>query len=401
MPMQTPEQLRRRLQSHWQNRRRHWLLGQGQWPLPLGTEPPTEAEASADRQRFEYFGSWLTQWRKLSHVTAGVVHYETRSWPSLGPQELPCAWRFATPQAVAAELGHAVRWERAKRRFDAVAAWKEDPGWHDELSRHFDLLADMDDAEFERLCGVAEWLRQRPQSGFYPRQLPIPGIDSKWVERNKRVLASWVKALMGAEASGDFYQITGLRKPSDRLRLWLLDRSARTWLGGLTEVEAPVQDIAALRLPASRVLIVENIYTCMSMNDHDLPGTVLIWGRGNAVNVAAQLPWLKNLPVTYWGDLDAHGMVILSRLRACLSEVRSVLMDAETLHRFSPLWVEAAAHPADNLTHLNDAEQQLYAELREDKHGVRVRLEQERIAWNWAQQRLMDAFSDDQPRRLG
>ena len=44
MPMRTPEELRQRLQSYWQNRRRRWLLGEGEWPLSLGTEPPGLAQ---------------------------------------------------------------------------------------------------------------------------------------------------------------------------------------------------------------------------------------------------------------------------------------------------------------------------------------------------------------------
>jgi hypothetical protein len=35
--------------------------------------------------------------------------------------------------------------------------------------------------------------------------------------------------------------------------------------------------------------------------------------------------------VVYWGDIDSHGLAILSGVRATVPHVRSVLMDLDTL----------------------------------------------------------------------
>jgi hypothetical protein len=171
--MRTPEELRKRLEARWKNQRRNWLLGQGEWPLQFSTEPPKEADVLADWTRFD---RWLAQWRDVSQANRGVVRYDTRIWSRLGEQKIPCAWQSDTPEGVAAELGQASRWSQAKRRFDELATWTGSESWRMELSRHFDVLADFGDMEFERLCKVVMWLREHPSSNLYPRQLPVPNL---------------------------------------------------------------------------------------------------------------------------------------------------------------------------------------------------------------------------------
>ncbi|GAB2570068.1 hypothetical protein ISP15_02700 [Dyella jejuensis] len=392
--MQSPDALRVRLHTAWSRNRHEWLAGGGEWPRSFNTEAPTEAQALS---QWEVFDAWLAQWREVSKAGAGQVVEALRQWPRLGTQQLPCAWRFDSPESVAAALGQSPLWQRVKQRFDRLMAWgcgmtDHVGAWRLALARHFDVLADASDADLRRLQDVVAWLLAHPASGLYPRQLPVAGIDSKWMDVRRAVVTRWLSVLRGDSACADFYQASGLRAPPDRLRMRLLDASLRAQLGGIADLEAPVEQIAALSLSGIRqVLIVENLYTCMAMED--LPGTVLFMGRGNAIEAFAALPWLACLPILYWGDLDTYGMAILSRLRGYLPNecVQSLLMDTETLHAFKTLWGEDARHPAEVLPNLTDAEQQLYRELRHDQHGIRVRLEQERIAWDWAWSRLSRA----------
>lgn len=385
--MQTPDVLRARLRVAWSRNRHDWLQGGGSWPKSFSTDPPTEAEAVA---QWNVFDAWLAQWRGVARTTAGRVKQETRNWQkSLGPQSLPCAWSFDTPEAIAAELGEANSWLRASYRFKGLLdrfGLATHARWRQVISRDFDVLAGMDDREFGRMCSVLEWLRHNPGSGLYPRQLPIAGIDSKWLETRRSVMATWLAALGDIDA-GDFHAVTGLRAPTDRLRMRLLDPALRRRLGGLADIEALIDDIAALEPGAGRVLIVENLYTGLAVED--LPRTVLFMGRGNAIEAFARIPWLKDVPIDYWGDLDTYGMAILARLRGHLPQVRSVLMDRETLLAFEPLWgTEKRQHPSIELAHLTAAEHEVYNDLRADALGTRIRLEQERIAWDWVQARL-------------
>jgi hypothetical protein len=381
--MLLPDVLRARLRVAWERNRGDWLNGGGSWPRSFSTEPPTEEGA---RDRWDVFGEWLRQWRMVADEGAGHVRMVLRDWSRLGQQHVPEAWSFDSASAVAMELGQAARWQLAQVRFLALGDWSDTDAWRHTLARDFDLLADLSEPDFVRLRSVVDWLLHQPASGLYLRQLPIAGLDTKWAGAYRAVITRWLIALRGAE-KGDFYTVTGLRNAPDTLRMRLLDDHLRSQLGGLSDLQAPITDIARLQLLQVRhVLIVENLYTCLSMDD--LPGTVLFMGQGNAIEAYAQLPWLAGLPVSYWGDLDVHGFAILSRLRTYLPQARSLLMDAETLHAFKAFWVQGVSYTAEALPHLTNNEQQLYVELRDDRHGLRVRLEQERIAWDWAWARL-------------
>lgn len=387
--MRTPEILRQRLEARWINQRRNWLLGKGEWPYRLSIERPTGEQVLADGHAFD---TWLKTWRSFAARTHGRIEQVTVDLRAAGIQQLPCRWTFDTPAMVAEELGQLTRWSLAARRFERLATWKQDDeAWRTVLSRHFDLLADVDEAEFVRLCNVVAWLRDHPASGYYARQLPVPGIDSKWVESHRAVVAAWVGALRNADgASRDFHAVTGLRAAPDRLRMRLLDPALREAMGGLSDIEAPAEEFIGLKLPLQRVLISENLVTGLACEA--LPGTAVLMRRGYAVNALGALPWLAGLPVVYWGDIDADGFAILNRLRTYVPHVVSLMMDEATLLAFRPLWGRDQRQDAASLRQLSEQEGRLYHALCEGAYK-QVRLEQERIAWNFAWERVLGAFS--------
>ena len=93
----------------------------------------------------------------------------------------------------------------------------------------------------------------------------------------------------------------------------------------------------------------------------------------------------------YWGDIDTHGFAILDRLRAWLPQTRSVMMDRETLLAHRDRWVSEERPASSSLTRLTRAEQDLFADLVTDALGERIRLEQERVDWRWAETSLAAA----------
>lgn len=118
---------------------------------------------------------------------------------------------------------------------------------------------------------------------------------------------------------------------------------------------------------------------------------VVFWGRGFEVDSVGRLGWLFGADVVYWGDIDTHGFAILDGLRAWLPGARSVLMDRETLLAHRDRWVTEERPATSVFTRLVLDEQNLYTDFVEDRLGDRVRLEQERIDWCWAEQRLRAA----------
>ncbi|MDZ4235318.1 MAG: DUF2220 domain-containing protein, partial [Dietzia sp.] len=154
----------------------------------------------------------------------------------------------------------------------------------------------------------------------------------------------------------------------------------------LTELAVRADELARLHVRPRVAVVVENEISYLSVEVPD--GGIVLWGRGFEVDNVGRLPWLGGADVVYWGDIDTHGFAILDRLRAWLPETRSVLMDRETLLTLRDRWVTEDRPTRSALTRLTVDEFGLYTDLVEAALGDRVRLEQERIDWNWVEQHL-------------
>lgn len=148
---------------------------------------------------------------------------------------------------------------------------------------------------------------------------------------------------------------------------------------------APVTDLTALPIAPTTVLIVEN-RECLHVLP-PAPGTVAIVGSGNAVGPVAQIGWLRDAAVHYWGDLDNAGIVFVGRLRRSLPDLRSVMMDLATFHRWENLAVDGKLLGDNTDLPLTSDERALLDVVVE---GPRL-LEQERIPWAWARTKLVEA----------
>lgn len=238
-------------------------------------------------------------------------------------------------------------------------------------------------ADMPKLIAACEWLDRNRRSRRYLREISAPGVDTKFVERHRSDLAD----ILGVASSArGFLTDLGLRSKSSLVRL----RPAPS-LGlpaPLTELAVRTEELAQLDVRPRTAMIVENEISYLSV---DVPESgVVIWGRGFDVDNVGRLPWLASVRIVYWGDLDTHGFAILDRLRAWLPTAESVLMDRATLIAHRDRWVMEDRPARSLLTRLTPDEQQLYQDLVEDRLGDRVRLEQERIDWNWVEERLHD-----------
>ncbi len=236
--------------------------------------------------------------------------------------------------------------------------------------------------DWPALLAAYTWLDGARGSGRYLREITAPGVDTKFVERHRPVLAH----LLAVPRTGiGFTSGLGLRTRPETVRLRFGD-GFMGMPGALTDGVFRVDELARVRVEVESALIVENETTFLSV---DIPPEgVVVWGKGFEVDRAGSLPWLRGSKVAYWGDLDTHGSAILDRLRAWLPQTRSVLMDRETLIAHRDRWVSEPSPTSARLRHLTPAEADLYDDLVCDRLGEAVRLEQERIAWDWALDRL-------------
>lgn len=263
------------------------------------------------------------------------------------------------------------------------------------LVSRFDVLADYSAEDFERLVTLLAWLTANPVSGLYLRQLPVEGLDTKWLEKRTGLVAGLLRAIRGiGDEGGDFHALVGLKKPAHRVRIRLLCPMLRSRVGGLGDIEAPVGDLGGLPISPATVVIVENLETGLALPD--VANTVLVMKLGNAVSALGALPWLQSADVVYWGDIDSHGFAILDRARKAVPQIRSVLMDEATLLAHRPLWVEEPALCANvAYDELTPGEKSVYEHLRAGTWGGRVRLEQERLEWSASLKQLTEALGRD------
>jgi putative cytoplasmic protein len=266
------------------------------------------------------------------------------------------------------------------RRFDDILAIVEDvPAAREWVVRH-PLRALETGDEWPRLLAAYAWLDDNRGSGRYLREVSAPGVDTKFAEQHRGMLA----ALLGVRGgAAGFLDDLGLRRKPDLIRL---RPASGLVLPGVGEVAVRQEELACLELAPRSALIVENEITYLSVPVPD--EGVVLWGRGFDVHQVGRLPWLGDVDVVYWGDLDTHGFVILDRLRGWLPQVRSVLMDRATLLEHRPRWVREESPSSVALGRLLAEEGELYRELVEDRLGPRVRLEQELVDWSWALERL-------------
>lgn len=391
--MKFPEDVQKELKRRFKNRHREWLKASGEpeqleesaWPLEVNLGIPTENQAL---KQVEDVRAWVAAWQSWNGI--GSLSWSDRRWRKLGTQKVPEKMSLSSPDKVAQWIGEAERWGRAQQRYkELIGHW---PQLASKLPRYFDLLADYSEADYRRLVDMVAWIKKNPVSNLYPRQLPVSGLDSKWLEKRKGLLADLVDAVRGRSTiDSDFFQRCGLKAPPQLIRLRILDDSLRQRVGGLNDISAPWKQLAELDLPVSKVFIVENLQTGLAFDD--LPGSVVIMQLGYGVDVLGRLPWVAKAHCVYWGDLDTHGFAILNRARSYLPELKSVLMDEATLRSHQDLWVdEKDQHAAETLPLLTDPEHAVYQAIKRNVWGQNVRLEQERIAWDIAWKTLRQAI---------
>lgn len=350
--------------------------------LEIPLHPPTEREALMDQVAAI---AWVRAWQAAGgDERAGLsVNWGGRQWPSLGAQSVPerCVLRGADAIAAFAGVAAIREWATLRDRAAAIhvafAARAPSADIAGAIRLHSRTLQSLAGADFTTLLLVVEWLAENPASGWRIRQLPIRGIDTKWLERHRTVVESLHAAVTGRIS-------LGLLDAPTLVRVRFLDPALRP--GGLCDVIAPVEELAALDTAPSVVFVFENLETMFAMPE--LPGAVVVHGGGYAAPRLGRIPWIQSGRVIYWGDLDSDGFAILHALRSSCSEVTSVLMDVETLVAYRDLWVPEPKPAGGTYSTLTAGEQRALERIRTEGN---VRLEQERIAWEFALAQLFTA----------
>jgi hypothetical protein len=251
---------------------------------------------------------------------------------------------------------------------------------------------------WDKLLATVRWIDERQSPGMYLRQVDVPGVDTKFIERHTGVLAELLDLQLDpdrvdAGAVGFTGRYRFRRKP-DYVRFRCPGFS------GFGELSVRADELTEPPPGVSRVYLVENEITYLAF---PLPAAAMvIFGGGYAVDALAPLGWLADLDLVYWGDIDTDGFAILNRLRRRFGHARSMLMDRATLLAHRSQWVTESRPATGRLDLLNEAEADLHRDLVDGAFGPSVRLEQERISFAALERALdRDPVSERRPYVLG
>ena len=175
----------------------------------------------------------------------------------------------------------------------------------------------------------------------------------------------------------DFSTRYGFRTKPRILRFRFLD--PKLSISGLTDISAPIEQIVGIDMSIRRVIITENELNGLVFPP--IPEAIVIFGLGFGIERLAQIPWIRNNDIWYWGDIDTHGFAILDQLRGILPQTRSFLMDSVTLLAHRDQWVTESTQERRPLDRLTAEESDVYRGLLEYRWADKLRLEQERVPY--------------------
>ncbi|WP_433562092.1 Wadjet anti-phage system protein JetD domain-containing protein [Nocardia sp. CA-151230] len=353
------------------------------FPLEVPLRGPGPRELATDLSAAQ---EWAAQWRKANGVR---LEYQRVGGRLIGANDLPRrVWIDEWPQlwsllgVAAAVDDYSGLLDRTRAAAPALTAWM--------LAKPHEVLALA--GEWDRVVATVLWIDSSAAPGTFLRQVDVPGVDTKFIERHRAVLSRLLDRQLPAHrietdcAPADFIGRYRFRRKPQYVRYRWLDPRHRT--GGFTELTVRTDEFASTPPEAESILIVENETTYLALPP--TPNTVAIFGGGYALTRLDALTWLTERRVRYWGDIDTHGFAILDRLRRTFPHTESVLMDRSTLLAHETQWVQENSPTIAILDHLRPAESELYRDLVEHTFGPSVRLEQERIRYASIESALCD-----------
>lgn len=379
----TPAELKAQVQKLWD---RGLILssligGESVFPRRLTLKGPDSRELS---NSFAEVRDWLA--RLTSAAKPYRIVWRTVNHRILGTNELPAEiWIDALDEALA-WIGK----RQEARQFSAMLTLTRD--WQPALLpwlakrplRALELAE-----EWPRILSILAWRLKHPRPGIYLRQIDLPGVHSKFIEGHRGVLGELFDLVLPPEeidttatgASG-FCRRYGFQDKPLRVRFRILD-PALALLSTKSDQDITVtqETFAQLELPVTKLFITENEINFLAFPE--VPEAMVIFGAGYGFENLASVEWMRNHVIHYWGDIDTHGFAILNQLRGFFPQAASLLMDSETLMEHQPLWGVEPSPETGALTRLTAEENALYEQLGRDELGSHIRLEQEKIGFEW------------------
>lgn len=223
--------------------------------------------------------------------------------------------------------------------------------------------------DWNAVLKVCRFFRNFPKPDKFVRELQI-GVHTKFVEEHKDILRPLLDVVVGEavnEQGTSFFARFNLKEGDPLISFRVLDPLlAEKYLSGYTYNTVFVCEFAKSILPVKRVIIVENKYNLMKIIEliPQMRDTLVVWGCGYKVTVLRDVPWLDEVELYYWGDMDAHGYEILSNVRKHFPKIESIMMDKAAMD-VHPVRVDGKESPVTHLLNLTPEEEEVYEWVRQ------------------------------------
>lgn len=381
--MISPAEIRVKLLHRYPDFLRVWLRNETLFPLdlPVGRISDTW---SAFREETDA----LIRGSKAHQRYGYRVETLIKSTKRFGRQELPARIWIDGEHDYLALTGKHAEFEQfqadvglVRTRLPELEAW---------LHAHPDTVIKFH-GKWPDLIEVCVYFLAHPTTDRTLRELPV-NVHTKFIEQHTGILRRLLDALLPDERINldetRFNRRYGLREADMQIRLrFLNDQFRRRYDAPISDLSAPLSEIAQLDFLNERILIVENLTTFLSLPT--LSNVIAIFGKGFDASQLGRVEWLRGCDVFYWGDLDAQGFQILALLRRGLPQAQSLMMNRLTFDAFEAYVVPGTQTILQSLPELFPDERQLYQWVAERN----LRLEQERIDTFFVEAELRTAFN--------
>ena len=224
---------------------------------------------------------------------------------------------------------------------------------------------------------------------YYVRQLPLP-VHTKFLEAHAGLLIDLLTCLkpdLLRPDQKDWRKRLGLLVPEPMIRIRVGPASRLD--GKHEDFGLPLSAFAWHVQPAKRIVICENLLNFLTFPL--MPDAVVVWsGGGFNIECLAEVAWLGEKEIVYWGDLDAHGFQMLNQCKGYFPNTHTLLMDQATVDHHRYLVGPGEKTTISYLPHLTDTERALFDLLKRNNW----RIEQERLDWAWVMGAVGEMMQD-------
>tara|TARA_X000001388_G_scaffold73659_1_gene65668 strand:- start:866 stop:2083 length:1218 start_codon:yes stop_codon:yes gene_type:complete len=249
------------------------------------------------------------------------------------------------------------------------------------------VYIDISEKQFAKVIGVFPQIIFGMGEGLFLRQLPIEGVDTKFLESSRH--ASLLFNLYQIEHRESFNggTITARNLP-ELLKVESLPTSGlrvrfspnyQPQYANLPTVKLDYRDLMQMNILESNVLIVENETSVFQVRAFD--DLLIIGGAGYSLEFL-NAPWLKSRKLAYWGDMDSDGMNMMNQVLNVYPNTTVLMMNEQTYKRFEKEKVEDPNYGKFDHDFQNQYEYFLC------KEAAGNRLEQEYISNDWVNESI-------------